>query len=156
MKTLIRHSHLFAMLAVLLVPRATFAAEDHESPLRDEMEAINHNFRIVNRQYADPAQKASTLDLVSAMHQHAEKARALTPPKAEKMSGDDKTRYIDAFHNHLDELMKELAALKQAVAADKTDIAKAEVAKIAQLKDSSHKELGVGGGGKHRGPPPGE
>jgi hypothetical protein len=44
--------------------------------------------------------------------------------------------------------------LKQALTTDKTDAAKAEIDKIAQLKESSHKELGVGGGHKHGGPPP--
>ena len=36
-----------------------------------------------------------------------------------------------------------------------TVITKAEIDKIAHLKESSHKELGVGGGDhKHGGPPP--
>jgi hypothetical protein len=53
----------------------------------------------------------------------------------------------------LDALIQEIGALQQAITADKLDVANAEIAKIAQLKDSSHNELGVGGG-KHRGPPP--
>ena len=121
------------------------------------MEGINQDFRLVNRQYADPAQKASTLNFVADMQKHAQKARTLTPPKADKMSGADQAKYLDTFHNDLDALIKEIGALQQAITADKLDVAKAEIAKIAQLKDSSHKELGVNmGGGKHRVPPPGQ
>jgi soluble cytochrome b562 len=88
------------------------------------------------------------------MQKHAETARTLTPPKAEKLTGDDQTKYVDTFHKDLDALLKEIGLLKQALTTDKTDAAKAEIDKIAQLKESSHKELGVGGGHKHGGPPP--
>ena len=154
METMIRSSHVLVLFATVLIPLSAFAGGGHESPLHDEMEGINQDFRLVNRQYADPAQKASTLNFVVDMQKHAQKARTLIPPKADKMSGADQTKYIDAFHNDLDTLIKEIGALQQAIAADKLDVAKTEIAKIAQLKDSSHKELGVGGGGKHRGPPP--
>ena len=80
-----------------------------------------------------------------------------TPPKADKLTGDDQTKYLDTFHKDLDGVIKEIGLLKQAIAADKADAAKTEIEKIAQLKESSHKELGVGGGGhKHGGPPPPE
>lgn len=158
MRTTIRSSHILALLAPLVLSLNAFAAGGHESPLHDEMEGINQDFRLVNRQYADPAQKASTLNFVADMQKHARKARTLAPPKADKMSGADQTKYVDAFHKDLDALIREIGALHQAITADKLEVAKAEIAKIAQLKDSSHKELGVnmGGGGKHRGPPPGQ
>jgi soluble cytochrome b562 len=152
-----RSSHslwLFVLLAVPFVPLNLFAQGEHESPLHDEMEGMNHALRLINRQYADPAQKASTLALVAEMQKHAEAAKTLVPPKASKMSGDQQTQYLNSFHNDLDKLITEIAALKQAVTADQTDVAKAEIEKIGQLKESSHKELGVGGG-KHHGPPPG-
>jgi soluble cytochrome b562 len=146
----------FLTLAVaLLLPLGAFAADEHDSQLHEQMEAINHNFRLVNRQYADPTQKTSTLEFVAAMQQHAEKARTLTPPKADKLSGDDQTKYLDTFHKDLDALIKEIGALQQAIAADKLDVAKAEIDKIQQLKGSSHKELGVGENHGHGGPPPG-
>ena len=147
MKTTFQRSALVVLTLGLLLPLRTFAqGGKEESPLHNEMEAIN--------QYADPAQKASTLELVATMQKHAETARTLTPPKAEKLTGDDQTKYVDTFHKDLDALLKEIGLLKQALTTDKTDAAKAEIDKIAQLKESSHKELGVGGGHKHGGPPP--
>jgi soluble cytochrome b562 len=157
MKTTIRSSHILALLAPLVLSLNAFAAGGRESPLHDEMEGINQDFRLVNRQYADPAQKVSTLNFVADMLKHAQKARTLSPPKADKLSGADQTKYVDTFHKDLDALIKEIGALQQAITADKLDVAKTEIAKIAQLKDSSHKELDVNmGGGKHRGPPPGQ
>ena len=156
MKTIIRRPHFLVLLAPLVLSLNAFAA-GHESPLHDEMEGLNQDFRLVNRQYADPAQKVSTLNFVADMQKHAQKARTLTPPKAGKLSGADQAKYVDTFHNDLDALIKEIGALQQAITADKLDVAKTEIAKIAQLKDSSHKELGVNmGGGKHKGPPPGQ
>jgi hypothetical protein len=154
MNNFTRSLWLIALLATPLLPINGFAQGDHDSPLHEEMEGMNHALRLVNRQYADLTQKASTLALVAEMQKHAETARTLTPPKAAKMTGDQQTQYLDTFHNDLDKLITEIAALKQAITTDQTDIAKAEIEKIGRLKQSSHKELGVGGG-KHNGPPPG-
>ena len=154
MKIIFQRSALFVLTLILLLPLRAIAQEKKESPLHTEMEAINRSLRLINRQYADPAQKAATLELVATMQKHVETARTLAPPKSEKLTGDDQTKYLDTFHKDLDALIKEIGLLKQAIAADKTDAAKVEIDKIAHLKDSSHKELGVGGGGhKHGGPP---
>ena len=142
------------LLIAPLAPLNLFAQDGHESPLHDEMEGMNHALRLVNRQYADLTQKTSTLALVAEMQKHAETAKTLAPPKAAKLTGDQQTQYLNSFHNDLDKLIVEIAALKQAITADQIDVAKAEIQKISQLKESSHKELGVGGG-KHHGPPPG-
>ena len=137
---------------------SSFAADSKESPLHDEMEAMNRNLRMLNRQYATVGQKRSSLELVAAMQRHAETAKTLTPPKAEKMSGDEQAQYLDAFHKHLDELLHEIGNLKEAIADDKTDVAKAEIEKIQQMRDASHRELGVEmhseQGRKRRNPPP--
>ena len=152
---MLQRSAFVVLTLVLLLPLRSFAEEGKDSPLHVEMEAMNRSLRLIKRQYADPAQKASTLGLVSTMQKHAETARTLTPPKSEKLTGDDQAKYLDSFHKDLDALLKEIGLLQQAIAADKTDAAKAEIDKIAQLKESSHKELGVGGGDhKHGGPPP--
>jgi soluble cytochrome b562 len=154
MKKTVRYFCLLVLLAAPLLPISVFAQGDHDSPLHEEMEGMGHALRLINRQYADLTQKASTLALVAEMQKHAETAKTLTPPKAAKMTGDQQTQYLDTFHGDLDKLITEIAALKQAITADQTDVAKAEIEKIGQLKQSSHKELGVGGG-KHNGPPPG-
>src|ERR1039458_8511506 len=152
--TFLRSAFVVLTLALLL-PLRTFAEGGKDSPLHNEMEAINRSLRLINRQYTDPAQKASTLELVATMEKHAETARTLTPPKSQKMTGDDQAKYLDTFHKDLDALLKEIGLLNQAITAGKMDATKAEIDKISQLKDSSHKELGVGGGGhKHGGHPP--
>jgi len=155
MKATFQRSALFVLTLTILLPLRTFAEAGKDSPLHIEMEAINRSLRLINRQYADPAQKASTLELVATMQKHAQTARTFTPPKSEKMATVDQTKYLDTFHKDLDALLKEIGLLKQAITTDKTDAAKAEIDKIARLKESSHKELGVGGEGhKHGGPPP--
>jgi hypothetical protein len=153
MKKMVERSNVFVVLFALLMPLRLFAAD---SPLRGEMDGINRSVRALNRQYTDPSKKASSLELVAALQKHAETAKTLPPPKANTGTAEEKTKYLDTFHKDLDKLLVEIAALKDAIAADKTDVAKAEIDKIGQLKASSHKELGVdlGGGGKRGGPPP--
>ena len=154
MKITFQLLYAFVVLTLtLFLPFRTFAEGGKDSPLHNEMEAINRSLRLISRQYADLAQKPSTLDLVATMQKHAETARTLTPPKSEKMPTADQAKYLDTFHKDLDALLKEIGLLKQVLAADKTDAAKAEIDKIKQLEDSSHKELGVGGGRKRGGAP---
>jgi len=150
MKKMLQCCTFVVFLFALLLPLRTFAEGGKESPLHNEMEAINRSLRLINRQYADPAQKTSTLELVGTMQKHAETARTLTPPKADTMAAADQARYLDTFHKDLDALIKEIGLLKQAITAGKVDATKAEIDKIKQLEDSSHKELGVGGGGGHK------
>jgi hypothetical protein len=154
MKTILQRSALVVLTLTLLLPLSIFAQGGKDSPLHGEMEAMNRSLRLINRQYTDPAQKASTLELVATMQKHAATARTLTPPKADKLAGDDQAKYLDTFHKDLDAVIKEMGLLQQAIAADKTDAAKAEIDKIKQLEESSHKELGVGEGHKRGGPPP--
>ena len=151
MKTTFQRYAFVVLTLALLLPVRTFAEGGKDSPLHNEMEAINRSLRLINRQYADPAQKASTMELIATMQKHAETARTLTPPKSEKLPAADQTKYLDAFHKDLDALIKEIGLLKQALATSKTDAAKVEIDKIKQLEDSSHKELGVGGGRKRGG-----
>jgi hypothetical protein len=142
---------------ILVLPLAAFAQHD-DSPLHGEMEGINRAARQLGRQLSDPAQKASSLELVATMQKHAEKAKTLTPPKADKLTGDEKKKYVATFQADLDALIKNIATLKDDITNDKTDAAKADFDKIQQLKKSSHKELGVEddhGGRKRGGPPPG-
>jgi hypothetical protein len=154
MKTILQRSALVVLTLTLLLPLRAIAQEKKDSPLHGEMEAMNRALRLINRQYNDPALKVSTLELAATMQKHAQTARTLTPPKSEKLTGDDQAKYLDTFHKDLDAVIKEMGLLQQAIAADKTDAAKAEIDKIKQLEESSHKELGVDGGHKHGGPPP--
>src|ERR1022692_838490 len=102
MKTTFLRSAFVVLTLALLLPLRTFAQGGKDSPLHNEMEAINRSLRLINRQYADPAQKAATLELVATMQKHAETARTLAPPKSEKLTGDDQTKYLDTFHKDLD------------------------------------------------------
>lgn len=123
-----------------------------DSPVSHEMEGIGRSFRKLTRQYAEAAQKSSTLDLVAEMQKHVATAKTLTPSKAEKLSGDERKKYLAAFHTDLEELTNELTALKTALQAGQNDKVKIEIEKIAKLKSTSHRELGVGGGSKDRAP----
>jgi len=144
------------VVSVLLLPLAGFAEHGEESPLHGEMEAMNRAARQLGRQLGDPAQSASSLELVATLQKHAEKARTLTPPTVDKLTGDEKAKLLATFQSGLDALLKEIANLKDAIANGKPDAAKASFQKIKELKESNHKTLGVesGPGGRRHGEPP--
>jgi soluble cytochrome b562 len=158
MNTTLRRAAFVVLGLSLLLPLRTFAQEPPpgapKDPLHDEMEAMGHTLRQISKQYSDPGKKTETLALVDALAKHAQTARSLTPGKVEKLTGDDQTKLLDTFHKDLDGVIQEIGVLKQAIAADKTDEAKAEIEKLFQLKQAGHKDLGVGDGHKHGGPPP--
>ena len=154
MNTTLRRVAFVVLTLALLLPLRSFAQEKKESPLHDEMEAMNHSLRQISHQYTDLSQKTSTLALVDEMLKHAETARGLMPPQVEKLTGDEQTKKLDTFHSDLDGVIKEIGNLKTAVAADKTSDIKAEIDKLWGLKQAGHKDLGVGDGHKHGGPPP--
>jgi hypothetical protein len=131
-------------LISFLVPVCGFADDDEDSPVGKEMGTINRSFKKLSRQYADATKKDSSLELVAAMQKAVENSKGLTPSKAGK--AQDKAKYMATFKQNLEALDKELVLLKDAISADKTDVAKAELDKIDKMKGSSHKELGVGGG----------
>ena len=139
-----RSQLLVAALALLLPVSACLADDDEpKSPLGKEMVDMSRNFRKLRRQYADPAQKDSSLALVTAMQKNVETSKTLVPSQLEKIPEADKAKFTAAFQQHLDELAREYALLKDEIATGKADEAKAEMAKIGELKDKSHKELGV-------------
>ena len=84
------------------------------------------------------------------MQKNVDAAKTLTPSKAEKLTGDERAKYLKTYKKNLDELSTEIAALKQAIDSGASDKAKAALDKIGQLKNSSHKELGVNAGGGPR------
>jgi len=157
-----------SLFSALFLQMVVMAQEPNEhSPLQREMETINRDMRKLNRQYADPAQKASSSEIVTEMQKSVEKAKTLVPPKAEKLPEAEKAKYLSTYKKDMDALETELAALKGAVDAGANDKTKAELDKINHLKMDSHKELGVKmggpgggprgpGGGGRMGPPPAE
>lgn len=136
----------WTLLAVLLLGTLSLRpiwAGEAESPVDDEMQALNAAVRKANRHYADPAKKDSTLTLVAEMQEHVQAAKKMSPKKAAKLTGAEKDKYVATYQKNLDDLLKDIATLKEAVTAGQADAAKAQLDKIAQLKESSHKELGV-------------
>ena len=141
-KTCLRWSWIVVLLLGTVAWHPTWAGEA-ESPVDDEMQALNAAVRKANRHYSDAAKKDSTLELVAEMQAHVQASKKLSPAKAGKLAGAEKDKYVAAYQKNLDDLLQDIAALKAAVAAGQTDVAKAQLDKISQLKESSHKELGV-------------
>lgn len=132
----------YFLLAILALPLIAFGQPDH-SPLHDEMEAMNRSFRTLNRQSADPAQKAANLELVASMQKNLETSRTMLPEKVGELSGAEKDKYLENYASYLDKLATELEALRVALDTDKPETVKTSLDTIRKLKNESHKALGV-------------
>lgn len=130
----------FVFAALTSLPAAE---EEAKSPLGKQMETMNRSFRKVRRQYADPAQKDANLALIDGMLENVKTAKTLPPPGADRLAAEEREKYLATFQKQLDQLAKEYGALKEQIAAGNAEGAGAEIKKIGELRDQSHKDLGV-------------
>jgi hypothetical protein len=160
-------------LLVSLLPLQVFAAAAKD-PLHEEMEAINKAYRLLKRDYQNPAVASNTVarstaggasnavlatsptTLVSAMLQHAQTAQKLNPLPAATLTADAQAKYLEVFHKDMDDLIKETEALKTAIENNRISDITSELDKIAVLQKSSYLELGLVNGHKVALPPSGQ
>jgi soluble cytochrome b562 len=119
------------------------AAPDSEkkTDLEMRMDRIGKAFRKLRKQVADPAQNASSLELLATMQAAAKEAIDYTPEKAQDIPADQRAKFEDDFKAGIKDLQDRLAKLQDALAAGKNDDAVKMVAEIADFEKKEHKEF---------------
>jgi len=95
---------------------------------------------------ADGTKKAEALKLVADMQRNCAVCKALPlPPQFTKDAADDaaKAKIQDEYASDLRKTMRMLLDLEDAIVAGKGDEAKAILAKVDEMREHAHKELGV-------------
>ena len=129
-----------ALFITLNVSRAE-EAKEHETELAHEMKGMSKDFKALKKQIDDPAQKASSLDLIADMEKHAKAARELTPANTAKVPEADKAKWMEDYKKQIDDLLAIYDKLQTAVSADKTADAKDIMTKALAAKRDGHEEF---------------
>ncbi len=127
-----------ALLTSLLLPVATRADEDH-TPLGEQMEIINDAFRQLRRQAEDPAQNASSLELLATIRAAAEKSLAHDPEYAADKPADERETFVKSYRDDLRDFIATLDATAAAFKAGNNTEAAGLVAELRDAQRTGHK-----------------
>ena len=124
-------------------PAAAPAAHEDEkkTDLEMRMDRIGKAFRQLKKQVADPAQNASSLELLAKMQAAAKEAVDFTPKKAEDIPADQRAKFEDDFKSGISNLQDLFTKLQDALSAGKNDDAVKIVADIGDFEKKEHKEF---------------
>ncbi|HEY4989011.1 MAG TPA: cytochrome b562 [Opitutaceae bacterium] len=122
-------------------PANAAPSDDKKTELEERMTKMNKAFRKLRKQVADPAQTASSLDLVATMQEAAKESLDLTPEKAADIPDDQKAKFMADYKAGIRAMQDELAKLSDALTAGKNADAAKIVADMFDLEKKSHKEF---------------
>lgn len=126
---------LFAAFA-LAVP----AIADEDTPLAKEMEKLGKALKTINRNLGDTAMKDANLEKVAEAKAAVTASLKYEPAMTKDIPAADKAKFVSGYKASLEEVGKNLDALKTAIAGGKTDDAKAALEKLNTQKKEGHKE----------------
>src|ERR1022692_4680934 len=116
------------------------ARQREEDRAGDGMDRMGKAFRKLKKQVGDPAQNATSLELLSAMEAAAKEAIELTPAKAEDIPEDQRAKFEADFQSGIKNLQDMFAKLRDALTAGRNDDAAKLVDDIGAFEKKEHKE----------------
>ena len=123
-------------------PPGTTSSSGNDEPKTDlekRMDRIGKAYRKLKKQVSDPAQNASSLQLLATMQDAAKEAIDLTPAKAADLPEDQRAKFMDDFRAWIRGMQDEFTKLADALAAGKNEDAAKIVDDIDALEKKDHK-----------------
>jgi soluble cytochrome b562 len=115
--------------------------DDQKTELETRMDRIGKAFRKLKKQVADPAQNASSLQLLATMQDAAKEAVDFTPAKAADLPEDQRPKFVEDFKAGIKGMLDEFSKLADALTAGKNEDAVKIVSDIDELEKKDHKEF---------------
>jgi soluble cytochrome b562 len=149
----LRRVFVWLLAASILAPLASAAdappaasaqpAPDNEkkTELELRMDRMGKAFRKLKKQVSDPAQNASSLQLVATMQAAAKEAVDLTPEKAQDLPADQRPKFIEDYRAGIKGLLDRFDQLQEALTAGKNDEAAKLVSALGDYQKKEHKEF---------------
>jgi soluble cytochrome b562 len=137
-KTQMKLKHLFTLLAACAIAVPAFAEED--TPLGKEMEKISKALKAINRNIADAGAKDANLAKLAEAKAANQAALKYEPAKTKDVPAADKAKFLSGYKAAMEEVGKEMDALKAAIEGGKTEEAKALLEKLNNAKKDGHKK----------------
>ena len=136
---------LHLLLTVMLIAPALVCAEpkkDHpDTDIEKAMEKMAGAYRKLRRQVTDPAQNATSLELVATIKAGATEARKYSPLKAADLPGPERAAFVENFQKKLDEFLDAAGRLEDALKAGNNEEAARLVAELGKIQKADHKEF---------------
>ena len=130
--------NLFTLLAACAIAVPAFAEED--TPLTKEMEKLNKAIKAVTRNIADAGQKDANLAKVAEAKAANTAGLKYEPAKTKDVPAAEKAKFVEGYKASMQEVGKNLDALKAAIEGGKTDEAKSILEKLNTEKKEGHKK----------------
>ena len=105
------------------------------------MEKLSKALKAVNRNLTDAAQKDANLAKIADAKAACAAAVKFDPAKTKEVPAADKAKFVTEFKASMEEVGKNLDALKAAIAGGKMDDAKALMEKLNGQKKDGHKKF---------------
>lgn len=116
-------------------------ASGDESPLEEQMEAMNKSWKTVRRAVKDPSQYASAAGLVASMIEHANKATEMEPALLAEVEGAEaKKAFVEGYRKGMKETVEMLGQLRTALEAGDQASAEALVGKLNDARKKGHND----------------
>ncbi len=136
---------LHLLLTVMLIAPALVCAEpkkDHpDTDIEKAMEKMAGAYRKLRRQVTDPAQNATSLELVATIKAGATEARKSTPLKAADLPEAERAAFVGNFQKKMDEFLDVAGRLEDALKAGNNEEAARLVAELGKIQKADHKEF---------------
>jgi soluble cytochrome b562 len=137
-KTQMKLKHLFTLLAACAIAVPAFAEED--TPLGKEMEKISKALKAINRNIADAGAKDANLAKLAEAKAANQAALKYEPAKTKDVPAAEKAKFLSGYKAAMEEVGKNMDALKAAIEGGKTEDAKALLEKLNGEKKEGHKK----------------
>lgn len=115
------------------------AAKKEHTALEDRMEKINSAWRRLRRQVAEPAQNASSLELIATIREAAKGTEKMTPAKIEEVPEAERAKFLADYQAGMKKFFEQLDALETALKSSNNEEAGKVLSAIADHQKSSHK-----------------
>jgi hypothetical protein len=130
-----------AAAAPTVAPAPAHADSDEKTDLEVRMDHMGRAYRKLKKQVGDPAQNATSLQLVATMQNAAKEALQFTPAKTADLPADQQAKFVEDFKAGIQGMQDEFTKLSDALTAGKNDDAIKIVAEIDALEKKDHKEF---------------
>ena len=125
-------------LAAFLV---SFSPTLRASDLEKEMKIIGKNTKALKVSVGDPAKKTEALAEIGLMIKSAEKARTLTPKKADEIPAAERPQFIADYQKQIDGLIAQFKQIETDLTSGTAEAAKADFEKINGIKRAGHEKF---------------
>lgn len=134
-----KFKYLLTLLAACALIVPAYAEED--TPMTKEMEKLSKALKAVNRNLADASQKDANIAKIADAKAACAAAVKYEPATTKDVPAAEKAKYLADFKASMEEVGKNLDALKAAIEGGKMDDAKALMDKLNGQKKDGHKKF---------------